>query len=78
VAVAVALATQENAHLAILEFVNLPLPPAGPWGGAEAGLGDLYNKFRDEAESDAIKWRERGVTRELQSGPCSVPILFSH
>lgn len=74
VAAAVALATQESAHLALLEFVNLPMPPAGPWGGAEVGLGDLYVKFRDEAEKDASAWRER-LSREALSLSSEVRVI---
>jgi nucleotide-binding universal stress UspA family protein len=76
VAVAVALATQDNAHLALLEFVNLPLPPAGPWGGGEVGLGDLYIKFRDEAEKDANAWRER-LSKEALSLSSEVRVIES-
>jgi nucleotide-binding universal stress UspA family protein len=76
VAVAIALATQENAHLAVLEFVNLPMPPTGPWGSGELGLGDLYNKFRDEAEKDAALWRER-LSREAISLSSEVRVIES-
>ena len=76
VAAAVALATLKNAHLALLEFVNLPMPPAGPWGGGELELGDLYNKFRDEAENDAIAWRER-LSREVVSLSSEVRVIES-
>jgi nucleotide-binding universal stress UspA family protein len=76
VAAAVALATQENAHLALLEFVNLPMPPAGPWGGGDLGLGDLYNTFRDDAENDAIAWRER-LSREVVTLSSEVRVIES-
>ena len=74
VAAAVTLATQKSAHLAILEFVNLPLPPAGPWGGGELELGDLYVKFRNEAEKDAKAWRER-LSKEALSLSSEVRII---
>ncbi len=59
VAAAVAMATAHGAHVAVLEFVNLPMPPAGPWGNGELAFGEIYNKFRDDAENDAAAWRER-------------------
>ena len=71
---AIAIATQEEAHLAVLEFVNLPMLPTGPWGGGELGLGDLYDKFRDEAEKDALVWRKR-LTREAISLSSEVRVI---
>ena len=76
VAAATVLARQVNAHMAVLEFVNLPMPPAGPWGSGELGLGDLYTKFRDEAEKDALVWRER-LSREAISLSSEVRVIES-
>jgi nucleotide-binding universal stress UspA family protein len=58
-AAAIALAIHENAHLNVLEFVNLPLPPFGPWGNGELELGEIYKKCRIAAETDAVALRQR-------------------
>lgn len=57
-AAAIAIASQYGAHLTMLEFVNMPMLPTDPWG-CEVGLGDLYARFREDAESGAVAWRER-------------------
>ena len=76
VAVAIALATHQNAHLALLEFVNLPMPLAGPWGNGELALGEIYDSFRVEAETDAAAWRER-LSREAIALSSEVRIVES-
>lgn len=67
------MATQENAHLAVLEFVNLPMPPTGPSKKTELGLGDSYTTYRNEAEKDVLVWWER-LSREAISLSCELRI----
>jgi len=59
VAAAVAIAGWQQAHLSLLEFANMPTMPASPWGSGEIGIGEIYERFRESAESDAAAWRER-------------------
>lgn len=56
---AAGMAVAHGAHLTLLKFVNLPIPAAGPWDGAELAFGELYMTFREEAQKDAQAWRER-------------------
>lgn len=65
VAAAVALATSQGAHLALLEFVNLPLPPVDPFGGGDPGLGGIDDVFREQASKRALAWRERLAKEEV-------------
>jgi nucleotide-binding universal stress UspA family protein len=68
VAAAVALATRENAHLAVLEVLNLPMPAPSPWGlMPDLAMSDLYTTLRATAESDAIAWRERLAKEPIPS-----------
>jgi nucleotide-binding universal stress UspA family protein len=71
VATAIALAIHEGAHLNVLEFVNLPLLPASPWGNGELELGEIYAKCRIEAEADAVAWRQR-LAKEVNSSEVRV------
>jgi hypothetical protein len=52
--------------------VNLPLPPASPWGNGDLELGEIYAKCRIEAEADAVAWRQR-LAREVHS--CEVRVI---
>jgi hypothetical protein len=76
-AAALALATHQDAHLNVLEFVNLPLPPSGPWGSGEFELGDIYTKCRIEAEADAVAWRERLAKEPLLSEVRVIESVFT-
>ncbi|MEO8923755.1 MAG: universal stress protein [Caldimonas sp.] len=64
---AIALAISAHAHLDVLEFVNLPLPPDRPWGNRDLSLGDLYEKHRLKAELDAAAWRQRLAKEPIKS-----------
>jgi nucleotide-binding universal stress UspA family protein len=76
VSVAVALATQFGAHLSVIEFVNLPTLPTGPWGTGEIGLGEIYNQFREDANKDAAAMRER-LSKEAMSLSSEVRVVES-
>lgn len=56
---AAAIAARRGARLTLLEFVNLPVPIAEPWGGGELAMGELYDTFRSEARKQAQEWKER-------------------
>ena len=74
-AAAIAIASRHGAHLSMLEFVSMPMLPTDPWG-CEVGLGDLYAKFREDAESGAVAWRER-LSREAPAVSSEVRIVDS-
>ena len=76
-AAAIALATHEDAHLNVLEFVNLPMPPTGPWGSGELELGSIYTKCRIEAETDAVAWREHLAKKHLSSEVRVIESVFT-
>lgn len=57
---AVALARHMDAHLAVLELVNLPLPAPSPWGlTPDSAMSVIYTRLRDEAEARAATLRAR-------------------
>lgn len=60
---AAAIAAARGARLTLLEFVNLPVPIAEPWGGGDMALGELYGTFRSEAGQQAQQWKERLASR---------------
>lgn len=67
VAAALALSAREDAHLVLLEVVNLPLPAPSPWGLLpDLAMNDIYNGLRAKAQTDAAAWRER-LAREAIS-----------
>ncbi|MBS7455573.1 universal stress protein [Coralloluteibacterium stylophorae] len=58
--VALDLATHHQAHLTVLEMLNLPLPTVGPWGFvSEISLGNIYEKLREQGRRNAEALRER-------------------
>lgn len=66
-AAAVTLAARENAHLAVLVMINLPMPSPGPWGLLpDLAMSEIFTTMRAKAESDAVEWRER-LSRESVS-----------
>lgn len=68
VAVAAALAARHDAHLAVLEIVNLPVPAPSPWGLLpDLAMNEVYNTLRAKAERDAAGWRERLAREAISS-----------
>lgn len=59
-AAAVALASRLQAHLAVLEVVDLPVPIANPWElSASAGMLALYAELRETGKRNAAALRTR-------------------
>ncbi len=57
---AVGLAAHCNAHLSVVETVNLPLPMPSPWGfSPDVRLGVLYAELRAQGEANAAALRHR-------------------
>lgn len=55
---ATALAEHLDAHLSVVEPVDLPLPSPSPWGiTPDAMLDQLHKELRDAAEARAAAWR---------------------
>jgi nucleotide-binding universal stress UspA family protein len=54
------LAKAFDAHLTVLEMVNLPVPAGNPWGlSPDLAMSDVYGKLRAQAEVNASRLRER-------------------
>ena len=73
---ALAIASAHGAHLSVLEFENLPTLPAGPWGGVGFTADAIYRQCREEAEKNAVGWRER-LDRESPTLSSEVRIVES-
>lgn len=57
---AVALASRLEAHLAVIETVNLPVPMPSPWGiTPDVMLSELYAELRAKGEANAAVLRRR-------------------
>ncbi|MBS0456187.1 MAG: universal stress protein [Proteobacteria bacterium] len=59
IAAAAAIAGPRQARVAVLEFVNLPMPVSGPWATGDLALGDLYATFQEQGRKDAQAWRDK-------------------
>ena len=58
-AAGIALAERLDAHLSVLEIVNLPVPATSPWGlMPDLATSEIYNTLRAKAEREAAAWRE--------------------
>lgn len=67
-AVAVALAAREGAHLTVLQIFNLPMPAPSPWGLLpDLAMSEIYATLKDKAERDAIVWRDRLAVEAVSS-----------
>jgi nucleotide-binding universal stress UspA family protein len=65
---AVALCRGTEAHLGILEIVELPVPTSGPWGVMqELGLVDVYKTLREQGEKHAAAMRHRLAREAMPS-----------
>jgi nucleotide-binding universal stress UspA family protein len=59
-AAAIALAGDLDAHLAVIEPVNLPMPYPNPWGlMPDAAMAGVYSTLRDQGEVNAARLRQR-------------------
>lgn len=52
------LARAHDAHLTVLEMVNLPLPVTEPWGG-DASMGDLYQQLQKQGATNVAALKKR-------------------
>jgi nucleotide-binding universal stress UspA family protein len=76
-AMGIDLASRFDAHLAVLELVNLPMLSAGPWGlMPEVGLVDLYKTLRDQGERNVVKLRARMEKESISSEVRLVESLY--
>ena len=68
VAAAAALAGRHDAHLTVLEIVNLPVPAHSPWGLLpDLAMHEVYATLRAKAEREAVGWRERLAREAIAS-----------
>lgn len=57
---AIDLATSHQAHLSVLEMVNLPLPAASPWGlMPDMGMSDIYGTLRSHGAINVARLKAR-------------------
>jgi nucleotide-binding universal stress UspA family protein len=68
---AIAIASDLDAHLSVLQVVNLPAPYIGPMGVSnDYLLSDLYGQLRRQGDEDAARLRARleheGISWELR------------
>lgn len=54
------LARAYDAHVRVLEMVNLPLPVKGPWGlMPDASMADVYRQLREQGEANVAVLKNR-------------------
>lgn len=71
------LASRLDAHLAVMELVNLPILSAGPWGlMPEVGLVDLYNTLREQGQRNVQQLRHRMERETISSEVRLVESLY--
>jgi len=71
------LASRLDAHLAVMELVNLPVLSAGPWGlMPEIGLVDLYNTLREQGQRNVQHLRSRMEKETISSEVRLVESLY--
>ena len=73
---AIDLATKLDAHLSVLELVNLPMMTTGPWGLMPEGLVDVYKTLRDHGERNVATRKERLAKESVSSEVRLVESLF--
>ena len=73
---AIDLATKLDAHLSVLELVNLPMMTTGPWGLMPEGLVDVYKTLRDHGERNVATRKERLAKEPISSEVRLVESLF--
>jgi len=73
---AIDLATKLDAHLSILELVNLPMMTTGPWGLMPEGLVDIYKTLRQQGERNVATLKVRMEKEPVSSEVRMVESLF--
>jgi nucleotide-binding universal stress UspA family protein len=73
---AIDLATQLDAHLSILELVNLPMLTTGPWGLIPGDMVDLYKTLRQQGERNVAALKVRMEKEPVSSEIRIVESLF--
>ena len=73
---AIDLASKLDAHLSILELVNLPMMETGPWGLMPQDLVDTYKTLREQGERNVATLRARMAKEQVSSEVRIVESLF--
>ena len=72
------LALAHEAHLTVMEMVNLPLPAAGPWGlMPDLSTSDLYQQLREQGKTNVVALKKRLEKETVSSEVRLVEALFS-
>ncbi len=73
---AIDLALKLDAHLSVLELVNLPMMAIGPWGLMPEGLVDIYKTLRQQGERNIATLKVRMEKEPISSEVRIVESLF--
>ena len=72
------LALAHEAHLTVMEMVNLPLPVAGPWGlMPDVSMSDLYQDLREQGKKNVEAMKKRLETETVSTEVRLVEALLS-
>ena len=73
------LALAHEAHLTVMEMVNLPMPVAeGPWGLIpDLSMGDLYQQLREQGKTNVAALKRRLEKETVSTEVRMVEALFS-
>lgn len=73
------LALAHEAHLTVMEMVNLPMPVAeGPWGLIpDLSVGDLYQQLREQGKTNVVALKRRLEKETVSTEVRMVEALFS-
>ncbi|MEJ1095536.1 MULTISPECIES: universal stress protein [unclassified Pseudoxanthomonas] len=75
--VGITLAGAFEAHLTVLEMVNIPAPAGNPWAMPDIAMTDLYSRLRAQGEVNAARLRSRLEKEAISSDVRMVECLFS-
>ncbi len=75
--VGITLAGAFDAHLTVLEMVNIPTPAGNPWGFPDIAMADLYSRLRAQGEVNVARLRSRLEREQVSSNVKLVECLFS-
>lgn len=72
------LALAHEAHLTVMEMVNLPFPVAGPWGlMPDMSMSDVYQQLREQGKANVAALKKRLEKETVPTEVRLVEALFS-
>lgn len=74
---AIDLATDQGAHLSVLEMLSLPVPATGAWGFMpDAAMSEVYDRLRAKAQANVAQLRAKLETQPISSQVGTVEAVF--